>query len=747
MADNKQKSLDAKNHGNAAFKKKDWPTAIKSFSTAITLDPENHTFYGNRAAAYIKAKDFASAEADGEKCVALAPEWAKGYSRLAAALSCQKKFADAVKIYAKGLAVDPADRLLTQGLAKAQKNLAEAKEEKEEENEGVVVGIDLGTTFSCVAVWEGDGVTIIPNERGLNTTPSYVGFDPRGKRSTGQSAKSQAARYPTTTIYDVKRIIGQRFQDEGVEQDCRAFPFPVIQDPNSDKPMIEVDMGMHGKKYFAPEELSGMVLSHLKRVAENYLKKPVTQAVVTVPAYFNDAQRAATKAAGRIAGLDVLRIINEPTAAALSYGLDIKKNDGEKVNVLIFDLGGGTFDVSVLSIDSGVFEVQATGGDTRLGGEDFDNKLLEAMIKEAATQGISESFLDDPRAVKRLRVAVEKAKRQLSNSMECEISVEALVPKSKKGKAVDFNFQLSRDKFEKLNQALFLRCLETVKRVLKDAKLKKEAIDEIVLVGGSTRIPKLQAMLQEFFDGKALCKGLNPDEAVAYGAAVQGAILNGTRNSKTDNLVLMDVTPLSLGIETTGKVMSVIIPRNTPIPCTKTQCYTTEENFQTQVDIAVYEGERMKSDQNNLLGKFTISGIERAKRGEPKIDVTFSLDSNGMMDITAKDQKTGAEANIKIEGRSRSSEEDIERMIAEAAKFRKQDEERTARIEAKNEFEALIFEGMETVKDLDLVQQEVMESATSEAQAWLDDNGEVAKASAIKIERRKLERAMQKLRL
>jgi len=434
---------------------------------------------------------------------------------------------------------------------------------------------------------------------------------------------------------------------------------------------------------FAPEEVSAMVLSHCKDLAEKFLKCEVTRAVVTVPAYFNDAQRNATKAAGQIAGLDVLRIINEPTAAALSYGLDNAAKSDKPLNVLIFDLGGGTFDVSILTIEGGIFTVKATGGDTRLGGEDFDNNLVEHLLSEVDKQGL-EDPRNDAKTLMRLKKVAEVAKRDLSNAETCEVRLDAFMSPDK-----NFICKVDRAKFESLNKGPFTVCMDTVKRVIKDAKIKNEDIDEIVLVGGSTRIPKLQGMLMDLFNGKALCKSLNPDEAVAYGAAIQGGILSGKRNSKTDSLLLMDVTPLSLGIETTGRVMSVVIPRNTAIPCVKTQTYTTESNYQTKVDVSVYEGERLKSDENNLLGEFTISGIESAKRGEPQVDVSFSIDSNGILNVTAKDQKTNATADIEIANRSRATTEEIDKMVAEANKFKQDDKERMRKIEARNSWSQL----------------------------------------------------------
>jgi len=464
----------------------------------------------------------------------------------------------------------------------------------------------------------------------------------------------------------------------------------------------------------------------------------VKRAVITVPAYFNDSQRNATKAAGRIAGLDVLRIINEPTAAALSYGLDNLIQEDKAMNVLIFDLGGGTFDVSILTIEGGIFTVKATGGDTRLGGEDFDNNLVEWLLTEVEKQGIPNPR-KDPRSMQRLRKAAEICKREISISQSAEVRLDAFMTNNK-----DFHCKVTREKFQSLNKGPFVMCLDTVKRVLKDAKLKPEAIDEIVLVGGSTRIPKLQEMLVEMFNGKALCKSLNPDEAVAYGAAVQGAILNGKRNSKTDSLLLMDVTPLSLGIETTGRVMSVVIPRNTPIPVVKTQTYTTEANYQTQVDVSVYEGERLKSDENNLLGEFTISGIESAKRGEPQVDVSFSIDSNGILKVTAQDQKTRAKANIEISSRSRATTEEIDKMVAEAAKFNEEDKERVKKIEMKNDMEQCIFDCMTAAKETeDTKMSSILAEAADKAQVWLEENYEDAKASEIALQRRALSRRLE----
>jgi len=756
----------AKTLGNDAFKTGDYTTAIIHFTEAIELEPANAAYYSNRSAAYLKSGDKEDALKDGKKCVELKADWGKGYSRQGAALIAMGEYAKAITIYALGLANDPSDTLLTQGLASAQKAMAggdkktkkkkkkkkaagESQEEEVKKVEGDVdddidhvIGIDLGTTYSCVGVWEDNGVKIISNTDGARTIPSYVSWDPAdGTRYTGMSAKNQATRLPTTTVFDVKRIIGQGMDKDGVQKDISKFPFAVT-DGGDCKPQIEIKMDNGDIKKFAPEEISAMVLQTCKGIAEKYLGKPVKRAVITVPAYFNDAQRNATKAAGIIADLEVMRIINEPTAAALAYGLDNKEADQDGgIKVLIFDLGGGTFDVSILSICKGIFTVLATGGDTRLGGEDFDNHTIDYLLTEIEKAGLP-SPKENPRAMQRLKKAAEVAKRELSSAQSTEIRLDDFI------NAKNFKLAFTRQKFEQLNKSMFTLCMETVKRVLKDAKLKTPDIDELVLVGGSTRIPKIQSLLTDMFSGKHLNKSVNPDEAVAFGAAVQGAILNGRRNDKTDNLLLMDVTPLSLGIETTGRVMSVIIPRNTPIPVTKTQTYTTEANYQTKVDISVYEGERLKSDENNLLGEFTISGIESAKRGEPQVDVSFSLDSNGILNVVAKDQTTGSEAKIEIANRSRVTSDEIEKMVEDAAKFKREDQERIRKVEAKNELEATIFEVLDIAKGLEDVKlADVLSEAADKEQVWLDDNYDDAKASEVALRRRQLARRIENRKL
>jgi len=566
-----------------------------------------------------------------------------------------------------------------------------------------IIGIDLGTTFSCVACFDEktNKVEVIESPSG-RTMPSWVSFTPEGKL-VGMAAKAQVASNPTNTVYDVKRIIGRSFTDPVTAEEAKHFPFTVIEGSAHGEPKIVVDWRGE-KKELRPEEISAMVLAELKLAAERHLGKPVKSAVITVPAHFNNQQRQATKDAGRIAGLDVKRIINEPTAAALSYGLHAKneastKGEAEgKANVVIFDLGGGTFDVSVLAMDSGVFEVKATGGDTHLGGEDFDNCVMKWCIEQvkAKDASVAKKLEGNSRALARLRRAVENAKRVLSSSMSAEIEVDSLVGD------FDFSVNLDRAKFEELNAALFKRCIDTVQDVLDDAGCSNKEVTDLVLVGGSTRIPSLQTSLYNMFEGRIeLCKTIHPDEAVAYGAAVQGHILatGGTGGGKDlagaeamTDLLLLDVTPLSLGIELEGKQMSTLIKRNTPIPCKKTRTYTTVDDWQTEIDVVVYEGERAHVDANNKLGSFVISGVQRARAGEPKVDVTFSLDANGILNVTARDQVTEAEAKAEIKAeKGRLSAEDIDKMIEDAEKYREQDDELNAKMEYKTSFEEALF--------------------------------------------------------
>jgi len=565
-----------------------------------------------------------------------------------------------------------------------------------------IIGIDLGTTFSCVACYDEKSgkVEVIESASG-RTCPSWVSFTKEGKL-VGAAAKSQVASNPRNTVYDVKRIIGRSFSDPVTAEEVKAFPFEVIEGSASQEPQIVVEWRGE-KKQLRPEEVSAMVLAELKQAAEKHLGKAVKGAVITVPAHFNNQQRQATKDAGRIAGLDVKRIINEPTAAALSYGLHSKKEGNAakagKTNVVIFDLGGGTFDVSVLAMDSGVFEVKATGGDTHLGGEDFDNVVMEwcmEKIKEKDAKVYADLKKGNARALSRLRRAVENAKRVLSSSTSTEIEVDSLLGD------FDFNVKLDRSKFEELNATLFKSCLDTVKEVMNDAECSIDDVTDIVLVGGSTRIPCLQKSLYDMFGGKIeLCKSVHPDEAVAHGAAVQGFILaNGGTGGGKDlagaeqmtDLLLLDVTPLSLGIELEGKQMSVLIKRNTPIPCKKTRTYTTVDDWQTEIDVVVYEGERAHVDANNKLGSFVISGVQRARAGEPKVDVSFSLDANGILNVSARDQVTNAEARAEIKAeKGRLTSDDIDKMIADAEQYRQQDDELNEKIAYKTALEETLF--------------------------------------------------------
>ncbi|KAJ0691516.1 putative Heat shock protein 70 family [Helianthus annuus] len=582
------------------------------------------------------------------------------------------------------------------------------------------IGIDLGTTYSCVAVWKQGRIEIIPNDQGNRTTPSSVAFV-ASERLIGDGAKNQAPLNPANTIFDAKRLIGRRFSDSKVQEDIKLWPFKVIQGP-ADTPKIVVTYKGQEKE-FSAEEISSMVLGKMKESAEAYLGKIVKDSVITVPAYFNDSQRQATKDAGTIAGLNVIRMINEPTAAAIAYGLDNQSDIVGKINVLIFDLGGGTFDISIMTIEEGgVFEVKAVAGDTHLGGEDFDNRMVDHCVSEFKRRW-NKDLTANQRALGRLRFACEKAKRVLSCTTITSIDLDSL------HEGIDFSMKFTRAKFEELNMGSFNKCIETLETCLSDANMEKACVEQVILVGGSTRIPKVQHMLQEYFDGRELGKSVNPDEAVAYGAAVLAAKLSGNGDKSVQDVVLHDVTPLSLGIYEKGDIFSVVIPRNTPIPTSKSQICVTVSDNQSTASIMVYQGERSKATDNHLLGKIKISGIPPAPKGMSTIIVYFEINTNGILTVTAALQSTGKMKKLVISNANgRLSKKEVEKMINDAKKYKLEDQEFKKKAEARNALDDCVYDMKNKIEEHDVKKSvhheilQVMKKTVDETTKWLVDN-------------------------